>query len=76
MLSGTAAGYRIAVRQGGSRQPMCQKETVQQWRSVYMDGSVYLAPKNEESLSCAFYIGTFSPYEYCKTKNPHQTQQQ
>ena len=33
-----------------------------------MDGSVYLAPKNEESLSCAYYIGAFSPYEYCKTK--------
>lgn len=25
-------------------------------------------PKNEESLSYAYYIGAFSPYEYCKTK--------
>ena len=33
-----------------------------------MDGSVYLAPKNEESLSCAYYIGAFFPWEFCKTK--------
>lgn len=58
MLSGKAeADSQCAKKKQYNNDGLC----------IWMDQCIS-PKKNEESLSCAYYIGAFSPYEYCKTK--------